>query len=146
MAKKSKKRRSRTGAPRGKPGGQTRAQTKQRAQTKDKTKDKTKEKTKEKEKAKERRDLVAMARGTTLRQRVAVAGVIVLLAAVAGFFGGRAQGSPTFRSDRSQEVADDLGDQGAVGDPVQVVVDGADGDRTFCVRPADGYALSEGAC
>lgn len=143
MAKKSrKKRRSRGPAPKGKPGAAT------RAQTKDKAKEKGREKTRAGAKgAAERRDLFDLARATTQTQRFVAATIVVVIAAAAGFFAGRAQGSPTFRDDREQAVVDTVGDEADdVDAPITFTVGTGDEERTICVDPAEDYAVTDGEC
>ncbi len=144
MAKKSKKkRRSRGPVPKGKPGAATRTQAKTSA--KGAAKEKAKSGTKKKG---ERRDLFDLARATTQTQRFVAATIVVIIAATAGFFAGRSQGSASFRDDREQALAEAVTDDdaGDVDAPITFTVGSGDEEREICVAPADDYAVTDGAC
>lgn len=133
--KKSRKRRRSGGGPAGKPGSATKAQAKQQSKGSQKgTKSGSKKKGGAKgdsEKA-GRRSLVDVAKGTSQTQRLTISIVIVVLAAVGGFFGGRSKASNTFRYSYETSAINAVADGGEPGDPVDVTT----GDElALCVVP-----------
>ncbi|MCZ7530552.1 MAG: hypothetical protein M5U31_09555 [Acidimicrobiia bacterium] len=149
--KKSKKRRRSSGGPAGKPGSATKAQAAQRQKSPGAQKG-TKGGAKKKAAAKGsdtagRRSLVDVAKGTSQRQRVTISVIVVVLAAVGGYFGGHSKASNTFRYSYETNAIDAVADGGDAGEPVEVTLGSVTGDNdlTLCVTPDDENPTT-GAC
>ena len=132
MAKGSKSKKSRS---RRRPATSKPADTKKPAETK--------------KKEQKPRGILDVARNTSQGQRVAIATTAVILVAVAGFFGGRAGGSPTFRFDDEHGLIDRTVetkvDEAGGFDQTPLTIDVA--DEQFCVDGSkNNFTVAEGSC
>lgn len=140
MAKKKSKKRRSSGGPSGRPGAATKAQAKQSQKSK-----KSGAKGGKKDAA-EPRTVFDLAKGTSQAQRVTIAAVIVVLAAVGGLVAGRSAGSnPERYNDESAaaSAARDSEDFEVTSDETQLT---AAETGVICVPAGDAASPTKGPC
>lgn len=144
MAKKKSRKRRSAGGPTGKPGAATKAQAKQ-SQKAGTSGPKTRKGTKPD--SKQPRSVFDVAKGTSQAQRITIATVIVVVAAVAGLVAGRSAGSNPGRYNDESAAVDAARDSGdfdlAPGTATQLP---AGETGPICVPDSEGTSPTQGTC